>query len=89
MFYLSARSCIIRFFHSDGTKAHVFFLYRICILTTSGEECVHTAEEELALTGTWEMDEVRLAVEKDYRVVGIYEVYEYRVTQYNPVTGEG
>jgi len=35
------------------------------------------------------MDEVRLAVEKGYRILEIYEVYEYEVTQYNPETGEG
>jgi len=34
------------------------------------------------------MDEVRLAVEKGYRILEIYEVYEYDVTQYNPETGE-
>jgi len=35
------------------------------------------------------MVEVRLAVEKGYRILEIYEVYEYQVTQYNPETGEG
>jgi len=35
------------------------------------------------------MDEVRLAVEKGYRILEIYEVYEYQVTPYNPETGEG
>jgi len=35
------------------------------------------------------MDEVRLAVEKGYRILEIYEVHEYQVTQYNPETGEG
>jgi hypothetical protein len=35
------------------------------------------------------MDEVRLAVEKGYRILEIYEKYEYHVTQYNPQTGEG
>ena len=33
------------------------------------------------------MDEVRLAVEKGHRILEIYEVYEYEVTQYNPETG--
>jgi len=28
-------------------------------------------------------------VEKGYRILEIYEVYEYQVTQYNPETGEG
>ena len=35
------------------------------------------------------MDEVRLAVQKGYRILEIYQVYECRVTQYNPETGEG
>jgi len=35
------------------------------------------------------MDEVRLAEEKGYRILEIYEVYEYQVTHYNPETGEG
>jgi len=35
------------------------------------------------------MDEVRLAVEKGYRILDTYENYEYQVTQYNPETGEG
>jgi len=88
MFYRSARGCIIRSSHSDATKSSFFFLCRICVLTASGE-CVHTADEERALTCTCEIEEVWLAVEKGYRVVEIYEFYEYQVTQYNPVTGEG
>jgi len=35
------------------------------------------------------MDELRLAVEKGYRILEIYEVYVYQVTQYNPETSEG
>ena len=35
------------------------------------------------------MDEVRLAVEKVYRVLDIYEVYEYQITQYSRETDEG
>ena len=42
-----------------------------------------------ALTGTWVKDEVRLAVEKGYRILEIHEVYQYHVTQYNPESGEG
>jgi len=41
------------------------------------------------ITGTWVMDEVRLAVQKGYRIFEIHEVYEYQVTQYNTETGEG
>jgi len=35
------------------------------------------------------MDEVRLAVQKGYRILDIYEVYEYEVNQYIHETGEG
>jgi len=35
------------------------------------------------------MDEKRLAVGKGYKMLEIYEVHEYQVTQYSPVTGEG
>jgi hypothetical protein len=41
------------------------------------------------LVGTWVADEVRLAVEKGYRVIEVHEVYEYEITQYDPTTGEG
>jgi len=35
------------------------------------------------------MDEVRLAVEKGYRILEIYEVYEYQVTQYSSDNSDG
>jgi hypothetical protein len=35
------------------------------------------------------MDEVRLAVQKGYRVLEVFEVYEYNVTQYDRQNGEG
>jgi len=49
---------------------------------------MHTEDDDRALTGTWVMDEVRLAVQKGYRILEIHEVYEYQVTQYNRETGE-
>jgi hypothetical protein len=52
-------------------------------------ECTHETVAERSLTGTWVMDEVRLALQKGYEVIEIYEVYEYAVTQYNRQTGEG
>jgi len=66
----------------------MFCLCNTCVLT-SVEECVKTRDEDRALTGTWVIDDVRLAVEKGYRILEIYEVYEYQVTQYYPVTGKG
>jgi hypothetical protein len=56
---------------------------------TYPENVDNLRDEERALTGTWDLDEVRLAVEKDYKTLDIYEVYEYQVTQYKRKTNEG
>jgi endo-beta-N-acetylglucosaminidase D len=53
------------------------------------DACEHVCDADKALTGTWFIDEVRLAVQKGYRIIAIYEVYEYTVTQYDPKTGHG
>jgi len=45
--------------------------------------------EEKALTGTWVIDKFRLAVQKGCRIKEVYEVYEYKVTRYDPETREG
>jgi len=52
-------------------------------------ECDLETVAERALTGTWVIDEVRMAMLKGYEIVEIIEVYEYAVTQYDPQRGEG
>jgi len=37
----------------------------------------------------WVMDGVRLAVEKRFTILEIHELYEYKVTRYDPETREG
>jgi hypothetical protein len=60
----------------------LFSLCRTCApeLNTSSV-CAHETVAERALIGTWVMDEVRLAVQKGYRMIEMYEVYEYKITQ--------
>jgi hypothetical protein len=41
------------------------------------------------LDGTWDIDDVRLAVAKGYKILQIQEVYQYEVRQYNPETNDG
>ena len=41
------------------------------------------------MEGTWVIDEVRLAVDKGYKILEILEVYEYQVMCYDPATGNG
>ena len=52
-------------------------------------QCQHFSDAERAISGTWVLDEIRLAVTKGYKIVEIHEVYEYSVTQYDKASGEG
>ena len=45
------------------------------------DKCSHETAAKRDLTGTWVMDEVRMAVEKGYKVLEIFDVYEYDVTK--------
>jgi hypothetical protein len=45
---------------------------------------MHETDAGRALTERWVIDEIRLAVQKGYKLVDVYEVYEYQVTKYNP-----
>jgi G:T-mismatch repair DNA endonuclease (very short patch repair protein) len=68
----------------------LFCLCRACAVEQNfKDECPHETVEERALTGTWVIDEVRMAVQKGYIVVEIFEIYEYEVTRYDPQTGQG
>ena len=50
---------------------------------------VNIAATQRCLEGTWVIDEVRLAVDKGYKILEILEVYEYQVTCYDLATGTG
>ena len=52
-------------------------------------ECQHFSGDERAISGTWVIPEIKLAVAKGYKILEIQEVYEYQVTQYNQETGVG
>jgi len=67
----------------------MFSLCRTCVLTSNTGDCCHKTFQHRLLTGTWVIDEVRLAVQKVYRILEIREMYEYNVTRYDPDTREG
>jgi len=70
-------------------KKLLFCLCRSCVHEQNmREECHHHADAERALEGTWVIDELRLALEKGYKILEIHEIYEYRLTQYNPKIGK-
>lgn len=39
------------------------------------DECTHNVDKR-ALTGTWMMNEIRVALEKDYVVIELHELWE-------------
>jgi len=56
-------------------KKLLFCLCRSCVLEDNiFGKCKHTADVERTLTGTWVIDEVRLAVKKGYKILKFYEV---------------
>jgi len=71
-------------------KKLLFCLCRSCVRenNTAGE-CQHLSDAERCLECTWVIDEVRLAVDRGYKILEIQEVYQYAVTQYDPDTCEG
>ena len=63
---------------------------RTCVLEQNMcADCQHFSDAYRAISGTWVTDETRMAVKKRYKILEIYEVYEYKVIQYNRDTGEG
>jgi len=71
-------------------KKLLFCLCRTCVQEHNAtSECQHRSDAERYLEGTWVIDEVRLAVDKGYKILEILEVYEYQVTCYDPKTGNG
>jgi hypothetical protein len=68
----------------------LFCFCRSCAIQQNRiEDCTHEMVAERALTGTWILDEILLAVQHGYEVVEVHEVNEYQVTRYDPQTGDG
>ena len=57
------------------TKKPMFCMCRSCVLNYASGDSEHTKDEERAVTGTWLLDEVRLALEKCYKIREIYAIY--------------
>jgi len=69
---------------------NLFCLCRTCFQEHNAtSECQHRSDAERCLEGTWVIDEVRLAVDKGYKILEILDFYEYQVTCYDPETGNG
>lgn len=69
-------------------KKLLFGLCRTC-MENQIQTCEHTNRDRM-ITGTWVTDEVKKAVEKDYILDKIFEVWHFeRISQYDPQTNSG
>lgn len=66
----------------------LFALCYKCAIENNELECHHT-EDERSFTGTWVLDELVKALEKGYKIVEIYTIWEYCVEQYDSIKRAG
>ncbi|CAH0556585.1 unnamed protein product [Brassicogethes aeneus] len=66
----------------------MFPLCKACVESLNQEQCLHT-EEERQFTGTFVVDELRKAISLNYKILEIYEVWEYKVKQFDKDTKSG
>jgi hypothetical protein len=72
------------------TKILLFCLCRTWVLEYNAtSERQHLGDADRCLESTWVIDEVRLAVDKGYKILEILEVYEHKVTRSDSEKGEG
>ena len=63
-----------------------FVLCRTCIETLQ-KDCNHDLDQDRQLTGTWTTIELKKAIEKGYRIVKLFEVWNYpNTTKYDSKT---
>ncbi|XP_032688843.1 uncharacterized protein LOC116852503 [Odontomachus brunneus] len=67
----------------------LFALCRSCCETFSQTACTHDDSADREFEGAWVSCELRKAIEKGYRVTSVSEIWNYEITQYDPVTWRG
>lgn len=60
----------------------LFILCYTCAKEKNQTPCKHSNEER-CFTGTYVADELRLAIQKGYQIIEMYEVWEYKIRKYN------
>lgn len=64
----------------------LFALCKTC--ATEGGECDHD-DEQRALSGTWIIDQVKKALELGYKFLVIFEIWNYKIEQYDKTKRTG
>ncbi|KAK5650288.1 hypothetical protein RI129_001317 [Pyrocoelia pectoralis] len=66
----------------------MFLLCRTCGVELNEGECQHS-ETERSFVGTFVADELRKAIANNYKVLDVFEIWEYEVTVYDKTTKQG
>ena len=67
----------------------MFALCKTCVDEQNQDTCTHN-DEERAMTGTWVSPELQVALDRGYKILKVYEIWDYpEKTQYDPATGTG
>src|SRR6185436_5120596 len=66
----------------------MFSLCRTCCDTLNQNDCSHTIEEK-QFDGTWVSDELQRAVQHGYKILHVYEIWQYNITIYNKESKSG
>ena len=67
----------------------LFGLCRSCCETFSQAECTHDLPADREFVGAWVSCELRKALEKGYLVTNVSEIWQFRVTRFDPRTRQG
>lgn len=66
----------------------LFILCNKCAENENNNTCMHDADDR-SFIGTYVAEELRVAVEKGYTILKMYEAWEYDTTKYDPKTNNG
>ncbi|CAB0040036.1 unnamed protein product [Trichogramma brassicae] len=61
----------------------MFSLCRSCCAESIKTDCPHEDVEDRAFVGTWIVDELRKAIQKGYKILNLYVVWQYEIIQYD------
>ena len=67
----------------------LFPLCRKCCEQSNERDCDHENEQDRSFVGTWVSCELQVAVAQGYRVLRIFEIWQYQTTKYDPNSGQG
>lgn len=67
----------------------LFPLCRSCCEQSFQRDCPHVHANERSFVGTWIASEVQVAVNHGYQILEMFEIWQYEITKFDPVTKEG